>query len=205
LDVRLCIGCGACQAACPAAPKAMIVHPVARQTLVPDPVPELPPPRLGILPPGAGDAERFLKNCAGCGLCAAECSGGVIKVVPGGDGTVHLDLSHGACQYYCSKCGHVCPTGAIRPLTPEEKQHTKIAEAKFDPKLCLACHGDAPCGKCADACPTGAIRPVGPRRVPRLNKSLCIGCGACQAACPAAPKAMTVHGVEKQSLIENRS
>jgi ferredoxin len=200
LDARLCIGCGACRAACPATPeKALTVNPVARQTRIPDAVPELPVPAPGILPPGAGDAGRFLENCAGCGLCVANCSGGVIKPVPGGDGTVHLDLSRGACQYYCSKCGNICPTGAIRPLALEIKQHTKIAEAKFDPKLCLACHTEDPCGKCADACPAGAIRPVGPRRVPRLNKALCIGCGACQAACPARPeKAMTVHGVEKQ-------
>ena len=198
-DARLCIGCGACEAACPAVPKAMTVHPVERQTRIPDSVPPLPTPKPEILPPGAGDAARFVKNCAGCGLCVENCTGKVIKPIPNGDGTVHVDLSQGACQYHCSRCSAVCPTGAIRKLTLEEKQRTKIAEAAFDAKVCLACHGDGPCGKCAAACPTGAIRAVGPRRVPRLNKKRCIGCGACQAACPAVPKAMTVRPIEKQS------
>jgi len=201
VDARLCIGCGACQWVCVAAPRAMRVHPVAKQTRIPENVPPPPIPKPGILPPGAGDAARFVASCAGCGICVAECTGKVIKPIPGGDGTVHLDLSQGACQYFCSKCSAVCPTGAIRKLDLEEKQHTKIAEAKFNAKLCLACHGDEPCGKCAGACPAGAIRPVGPRRVPRLNKKLCIGCGACQAACPAAPKAMTVVPIAKQIRI----
>ena len=201
VDTRLCVGCGACQEACPANPKALVVHPVAKQKRLPDSVPELPTPKPEILPPGAGDAERFVENCAGCGLCVRNCAGKVIKPIPNGNGTVHVDLSQGACKYDCTKCSSVCPTGAIRKLTLKEKQHTKIAEAAFDAKLCLACHGDEPCGKCADACPAGAIRPVGPRRVPRLNRKLCIGCGACQAACPAAPRAMTVRPIEKQSSI----
>ena len=158
-----------------------------------------------ILPPGAGDLERFAAKCTACQLCTANCPAKIIVPAPGGDGAVRLDLSRGACRYDCSKCGSVCPTGAIKKLTLKEKRRTKIAEAAFDPKLCLACHGDDPCGRCADACPAGAIRPVGPRRVPRLKKTLCIGCGACQAACPAALKAMTVHAIEKQCLTDNGS
>jgi len=155
-----------------------------------------------ILPPGAGNIGRFAMKCTACQLCTANCPTGIIVPAPGGDGPVRLDLARGACKYGCSKCSAICPTGAIKPLTLEEKRRTKIAEASFDPKLCLACHGDDPCGKCADACPAGAIKPRGPRRVPRLDKSLCIGCGACQAACPATPvKAMKVVGVEEQSRI----
>ena len=146
-----------------------------------------------ILPPGAGDATRFALKCTACQLCTANCPARIIVPAPGGDGPVRLDLSRGACNYDCNKCSSVCPTGALKPLSLEEKRHTKIAGAAVDYRLCLACHGDDPCGKCADACPAGAIKAVGPRRVPRLNQKLCIGCGACQAACPAKPKkAMTV-------------
>ena len=156
-----------------------------------------------ILPPGAGDMTRFSLRCTACQLCTANCPAKIIVPAPNGDGPVRLDLSRGACRYDCDKCSSVCPTGALPPLGLNKKRRTKIAEAKFDAKLCLACHGDDPCGKCADACPTGAIRARGPRRVPRLDKSLCIGCGSCQAACPATPvKAMTVHGVRGQTSIE---
>ena len=199
VDARLCIGCGACQAACPASPKAMEVLPVEKQTRLPDSVELLPTPKPAILPPGAGDAERFVANCAGCGICVANCSGKVIKPISGGDGTVHVDLSQGSCQYHCNKCSTVCPTGAIKPLTLEEKQHTKIAEAAFDPKVCLVFQNGEKCGKCAAACPTGAIR-LRKNGTPRpVDRALCIGCGACQAACPASPRAMTVHPIEKQS------
>ena len=149
------------------------------------------------------DKKARLLTVFACG--AAMAVGGATFYVdpvaaPGGDGPVRLDLSRGACKYDCDKCSSLCPTGALLPLTLKKKQRTKIAEAAFDAKLCLACHGDAPCGKCADACPAGAIKARGPRRVPRLNKSLCIGCGACQAACPAKPKAMTVHGIRTQDV-----
>ena len=45
----------------------------------------------------------------------------------------------------------------------------------------------------AAACPTGAIK-LRKNGTPKpVDKSLCIGCGACQAVCPATPKkAMTV-------------
>ena len=33
--------------------------------------------------------------------------------------------------------------------------------------------------------------------------SACIGCGACQEICPAPEKAMTIHEIEKQILLEN--
>lgn len=157
-----------------------------------------------ILPPGAGDLTRFALKCTSCQLCTANCPEKIIVPSPRGAGPVRLDLARGACRYDCDKCSAICPTGALMPLGLKKKRHTKIAEAKFDATRCLACHGDGPCGKCADACPAGAIKARGPRRVPRLNQKLCIGCGACQAACPAAPvKAMTVHGIEKQTVVES--
>ena len=156
-----------------------------------------------VLPPGAGNMTRFSLRCTACQLCTANCPEKIIVPAPGGNGPVRLDLSRGACKYDCDRCSSVCPTGALLPLTLKKKQRTKIAEAKFDATRCLACHGDAPCGKCADACPAGAIKARGPRRVPRLDKSRCIGCGACQAACPAKPKAMTVQGIREQDVTES--
>ncbi len=157
--------------------------------------------RFRILPPGAGDAERFAAKCTACQLCTANCPAKIIVPAPGGDGPVSLDLSRGECQYNCNHCSQVCPTGALRPLTLEAKRKTKIAEAKFNPQTCLVFQEGAQCGHCAHACPTGAItlRRTG---APRLNAKLCIGCGACQHVCPAPEKAMTVHEIEKQILLE---
>ena len=157
--------------------------------------------RFRILPPGAGNAERFAARCTSCQLCTANCPAKIIVPAPHGLGPVSLDLTKGACQFNCNRCSQVCPTGAIRPLTLAAKQKTKIAEARFNPRTCIVFQDGAKCGKCADACPVKAVtlRRTG---APRLNTQLCIGCGACQQVCPAPEKAMTVHEIEKQITLE---
>lgn len=156
--------------------------------------------RFRILPPGAGNAERFAARCTACQLCVANCPEKIIVSSPRG-GTVSLDLSRGACRFDCNQCSQLCPTGAIAPLTLSVKQKTKIAEAKFQPRNCIVFQEGSACGKCANACPTGAItlRTSGAPRP--VNVALCIGCGACQSVCPAPEKAMTVHEIEQQQLL----
>lgn len=157
--------------------------------------------RFKILPPGAGNAERFAARCTSCQLCTANCPAKIIIPAPNGLGPVSLDLTRGACRFDCNRCSQACPTGALRPLTLELKQKTKIAEARFNPRNCIVFQDGAKCGKCAEACP---VRAVTLRRTgaPKLNPELCIGCGACQQVCPAPEKAMTVHEIEKQITLE---
>lgn len=158
---------------------------------------------LRILPPGAGDAARFLAKCTACQLCTANCPSKIIVPAPGGDGPVSLDFAKGYCQADCNRCSQVCPTGAIRPLPLDVKRRTKIAEAKFNPRTCIVFQEGVQCGKCAQVCPTGAItlRKTGPR----LNAKLCIGCGACQHVCPATEKAMVANPIERQELLAESS
>ena len=156
------------------------------------------PRRFGILPPGAQDAERFAAKCTSCQLCTANCPEKIIVPAPGGTGPVSLDLNRGACRFNCNLCAQLCPTGAILPLTLKEKQHTKIAEAKFNPRNCIVFQEEEECGRCASVCPVRAITLRGNGTPRPVNTNLCIGCGACQAVCPAPEKAMTVHEIEKQ-------
>ena len=157
---------------------------------------------LGILPPGAGNPERFAAKCTGCLRCVGVCKGRILQPAPGGFGPVRVDLSRGACQYHCHHCAEACPTGAIRRMPRPEKQRTRIAQVEFHADHCIVFQAEEWCGRCVDACPTGAIslRRNGTPKVSHPER--CIGCGACQLACPgwrasddppgAPPKAMRV-------------
>ncbi|MEA4863011.1 MAG: 4Fe-4S binding protein [Victivallaceae bacterium] len=155
----------------------------------------------GILPPGAGNPDRFAAKCTACQICTANCPSGIIVPAPGGAGPVSVDLSRGACRYDCARCSQVCPTGALRPLSLEAKRRTRIAGAEFNPRHCIVFQESVPCGRCAGACPTGAVT-LRKNGAPRpVNAALCIGCGACQAVCPAPVKAMTVHAIGEQVML----
>lgn len=157
--------------------------------------------RFRILPPGALNAERFASKCTSCQLCTVNCPSGIIVSAPGGAGPVSLDLSRGFCQYDCRRCSELCPTGALLPLSLAQKQKTRIALARLNPRTCIVFQEGVQCGRCAAVCPTKAVtlRRTG---APRLTENLCIGCGACQSVCPAPGKAMTVHEIEQQTLLE---
>ena len=88
------------------------------------------------------------------------------------------------------------------PLTLEEKRKTKIAEAKFDPRKCIVFQKGEKCGKCASVCPVKAVRLRRTGAPFPVKAALCIGCGACQSVCPAPEKAITVHEIEKQTVLK---
>lgn len=151
-----------------------------------------------IFPPGAGDANRFARQCTSCLVCVAKCPAKIIKPSPFLFGPVRLDYSASGCNYDCTLCNEACPSGALTQLTLEDKQWSKIGEAKVEPSRCRIVTENAPCTLCVDACPKGAIFMMdGPNglKVPRVAAFHCIGCGACQAVCPAKPKAVVVYAV----------
>jgi len=155
---------------------------------------------LKILPPGAGSTEKFIAKCTACQLCVARCPAKIIKPSAKGFGPVALDMSKNFCHFNCRECSKVCPTGAIKPLSLNEKQHCRIAEVVFKPTTCIVFQEGTACGLCAKGCPTGAIT-LRKNGTPKVNQARCIGCGACQNVCPATAKAMTIKAVEQQTII----
>jgi ferredoxin len=118
-----------------------------------------------------------------------------------------LDYAEAPCQYNCVECGRVCPTGAIRSLTLEEKRRTRIALSALIFERCVVKTKGQSCGACAEVCPTRAVRMVsyGESGIPGLTRPVfdgpyCIGCGACLVACPAEPRAFVITSVADQTL-----
>ena len=152
----------------------------------------------GIYPPGAAGAEHFSRRCTGCLLCTKVCPQKIIVPHANGAGPVHLELDGKSCLYNCTKCGEICPTGAIRKLPLSVKRQLRIAKTVFSAESCIVYQEGAKCGKCASACPTGAV--FLKRGAPRFREKLCIGCGACAAVCPT--DAYSISAISEQQTLE---
>lgn len=126
------------------------------------------PPEV-VRPPGALDEERFLERCTKCGQCMRICPTNVIQpawLQAGLEGiwTPMLNFRAGTsgCQINCVACGHLCPTAAIRPLSPAMRMGTgkfasqgpvRMGMAFVDRGRCLPWAMDRPCIVCQENCP----------------------------------------------------
>jgi len=158
-------------------------------------------PKL-IRPPGALPEKKFLQKCVKCGECMKACptnglQPALAEAGPEGIWTPILVPKIGYCEYYCSLCSQVCPTGAIQELTVEEKTKIKIGLAWVNKNTCIPYNLGTPCIVCEEHCPTSpkAIKlvktevklPDGTIKTPVapvINTDLCIGCGICETKCP---------------------
>ena len=159
-----------------------------------------------LTPPGSLSFQHFSQHCTGCQLCVSECPNDVLR--PSSD-LMHLMLpemsyEHGHCRPECTRCGEVCPAGAIKLVDQDEKSSIQIGHAVFIQKNCVAVTDGVECGNCSRHCPAGAIEMVALNEgddetpyVPAVNEEACIGCGACEYVCPARPfSAIMVEGHE---------
>jgi polyferredoxin len=169
------------------------------------------PPTL-LRPPGASsDEHEFLNLCIRCGECLKVCPTNVLQPLLFEAGVEGLFSPHliprlifeqSYCEYACTLCGQVCPTGAIPRLTEETKHEQPIGNAYFDHNLCLPWAEKTPCIRCEEMCPAPekAIKILNTFTIkdqdgfeieiqqPYVERDLCVGCGICESNC-------TVEGV----------
>ena len=169
-------------------------------------------PAHPLRPPGALEESRFLARCIRCGACMEACPTHALQPSwseAGIEGlwTPVVVPRIGYCEPSCVLCSSVCPTGAIWKLGTVDKgwgvEHApqagpvRIGTAFYDRGRCLPWAMATECIVCQEWCPTSPkaiyLRPAeaaGPDgeartvRQPYVNPSLCVGCGACEFACP---------------------
>lgn len=166
---------------------------------------------VGVCPPGAGGIDRYLNRCTACHLCVSACPTHVLRPALldyGFSGFLRprLDFTRSFCNYDCRRCGEVCPDGAISLLDLADKQVTRIGRAIFNRELCVVEKDGTDCSACSEHCPTKAVDTVPYRnglRLPEMKDERCIGCGACEFACPVVPKkAIMVSGRRRHERAE---
>ena len=168
-----------------------------------------------VTPPGSIGIDHFSGRCTACHLCVSVCPTQVLRPALFDYGIAgilqpRMDYWTYYCTYDCVLCSTVCPSGAILPLTQDQKKDVQIGTARFVKEDCIVETKKKDCGACAEHCPTKAVRmvPYGALMIPELTNELCVGCGACEHACPTTPlKAIFVvasdlHGRAKRPVIE---
>jgi len=122
-----------------------------------------------IRPPGTLPENEFLKRCIRCGQCMKICPPNIIMpdgFINGPESLwtpiLNFRIGTSGCQINCVACSHICPTGAIRPLTLDEKNGSgryqdkgpiRIGTAFVDKGRCLPWSMNRPCLVCQENCP----------------------------------------------------
>jgi ferredoxin len=166
-----------------------------------------------ISPPGSLSVSHLLDKCTSCHLCVTKCPCQIIKPSfleygIGGIMQPMLTFENDYCTYDCTICSDVCPTGALQPLTVEQKKLNKMGDVHFVMENCIVFTDETDCGRCYNRCPTDAIQMVdykGELSIPEVDSSLCVGCGGCEYICPAEPnKAIFVEGIAVHRVVKQK-
>ncbi len=169
-----------------------------------------------ITPPGSLSIRHFTSICTACHLCVTSCPTGVLQpsfMEYGLAGMFQPKMNYTVnyCNYDCVICGEVCPTGAIVPLDVASKKLVQIGKSTFKKDDCVVVSKKKDCAACSEHCPTKAVHTVPYENglfLPEVDDELCIGCGACEHACPVTPKkaifvtANPVHLKAKKPKVE---
>ena len=148
-----------------------------------------------VTPPGSINRDHFTSRCTACHLCVSACPTHVLSPALFEYGVTGLlqprmnyDIDY--CNYDCTLCSDVCPTGAILPVDSSTKKSIQIGKTTFVKDDCIVITKKKDCAACSEHCPTKAVKmvPYENRFLPEVHNEYCVGCGACEHACPVTPR-----------------
>jgi ferredoxin len=163
-----------------------------------------------IMPPGALTFDKLSQQCTSCHLCITKCPSAVIKPSfleygIGGMMQPMMYFDHQFCNYDCTVCSDVCPTGALTHITQEEKHTLQMGVVQLYLENCIVYTDETSCGACSEHCPTQAVSMIPYKdslTIPFIKQEICVGCGGCEFICPAKPwKAIFVEGITEHASI----
>lgn len=157
---------------------------------------QVPDRKTPLKPAGAQSLKHFSSHCTACQLCVSQCPEKVLRPSTSLERLMQPEMTFtdGYCRTACTRCSEVCPTGALKAISKEEKTAISTGYAVVLKENCIGC------GTCARHCPSAAISMVD--GIPAVNETRCLGCGACEYYCPARPQtAIYVEGREIHSEI----
>jgi len=152
-------------------------------------------PRAGnhsqIRPPSSLPMDEYLLTCIRCGNCIGSCPTGILFQQTDVNLMAFLapavDFSESYCLPECKHCGDVCPSGALKRFSLEEKKDLMMATASVDYENCLL-YKHKECNQCKQYCTYDAVsyelQPGLMNPIPIFDREKCVGCGACKIVCP---------------------
>jgi ferredoxin len=161
-----------------------------------------------VRPPGSVPESEFLQMCIRCGECFRVCPNHVLQPLGFEHGldllwTPAMNANWAGCESSCNACGQVCPTGAIRSLSLEEKKSARMGLAVVNEQTCLPFANRKACQLCVDECQSAGYHAIEFMQVhtqvgddglpleatgflaPVVLEDRCVGCGLCQTRCYA--------------------
>lgn len=172
---------------------------------------KIPNRQTPLTPAGSLSARNMKQHCTACQLCISVCENAVLRPSISLETFMQPQMSYerGYCRPECVKCSEVCPAGAIKKISKEDKSSIQIGHAVWIRDNCIPISDKQECGNCSRHCPAAAIVMIpsdtkDPKslKIPAIDTERCIGCGACENLCPSRPfSAIYVEGHERHKTI----
>lgn len=175
---------------------------------------KLVPAEAQVRPPGGQDEDHLVSACIRCQRCVEACPKNALDPTHIEKGVLGVRLpttnfDRGWCDFCQSthngepQCVKFCPTQALRLEDGATPQTTVMGTAVMIHDWCLAWSKYNGCRFCYDACKAAGYDAISldEHGRPVVDRSKCVGCGACQNSCVSLQEGSISEGATSRAII----